>query len=687
MIQNTTILMISQNHVNFFFQHMGWVSIILCTIDLFSLWFNKQGMASFSPVSILSDASSLPYLSPNASPWPEQKEEDLPSSESNECPEVVIESFLHCLLCGKEMRRPIMLPCLDNFCLDCLRDSHNQQQQNRDRQRRNEEEEKRERRRQRVAAGDDLSCSVPVEGGSPVPVRSRLGSSLSHVSSLEDSSDGGNTSITSTSSSSKQLANLFRCPLNSCHQVVRNVSLDDVEQLDNLSVNLPLQNIERTVSIKEELPHGHIKCDCGKVAVGVCYNKDCNNQPFCAECQKIHLRDRKVHAIAHPDTLAAGEGRNSITHDDDAVSAVISESSNGRQYSKGSASRHNTIAWKDLKQSDILCHHHGKPMNLYCYDHDEVICESCTFVNQFHRFCRRIEFAVDIYEIEKDTTHDNLANIEELHKCVQSAIKITKELVKALEFKNKHIKESINLRYDRLITQLHEHKEELLNKCDTLFYLKETELNEHLQMLNHVSESFVRCILFVSWFMGTALPSEFMMLNTQINQRLVELISTRSASDYQYSPVEDDCIFFREKNQFDMSNAIGRVYSTPSVKNFSLVRKRSSPLLVNRPVNFKVVVHDAIRNELFLSRSSMPLLHATLKHVDEEETSQGYVVKDRSSGRYSVMVYPNRSGKHELCVYHPMRPPYDKCYVGHRESYIITIHDSSLTSFPFHPHP
>ena len=560
-----------------------------------------------------------------------------------------LKPYITCPGCGQDLKVPIILPCLHNFCMECLRREHELQRQ--------EQEERRQEEAQ-----VDRNRDVINEPDKQLNLSSNEGDRNEHRNSNESIEVGRRTVMLTINedplpASNITDSNFFCCPL--CRSVMTNVALDDMDDLGNLIINAPLQNIERTISLKKDLPQGLVKCDCGNVAVGVCYNKNCSNRPFCGDCLKYHLRDKKMHAIAFPDD---GE----------------SESSGDSGQSIGGSHGHEKMSWKDLKQSDILCEEedHGYCKNLYCVDHDEVICRACTWVNSSHRGCNRIERTQDVYDDWIRVTNEKLDVVEEINSHFKAAIITMQEMKRALADKVKMVTESINNTCKNLKQKLENQKDELLSQCDVLLNHKTHELDQHLELLNRVSATFKRHIDTVDWLKNMTIKSEFMILKTQINQRSDELVSTYS--NYQCDPIEDDCIFFEENTTFNISNAIGQVYSTPSVKNFTL-----SPLtspVAHQPSYFAVVTHDALSNKII--SHNLPELCATIRHVNEDRIETGFVKKDRKSGQYHIAVIPSRSGQHELCVYQPLRRPFDRCYVGGKR-YTIFINEETLMPYLF----
>ena len=541
---------------------------------------------------------------------------------------------LVCPSCNKKLKNPKTLSCLHSFCNECLRNSYQQQQ------------------RQQVEL-DNVDVNDVA----------------SNASEQQDDNDDDNeedqlvesdfqdcqTTIPSDTISdrwsrghhSNMFRNYFSCPLDDCDTITR-VSLDkDVEELSIIEINAPLSNIERTLTLKEDIPKGCVLCEgCElETAIGVCYNKKCNNRPFCGSCLEVHLRENRTekHCIAYPNPPCCSlEGGN----EEDVKQNDLKD-------------------WKDLKQGEIFCtdkDHEDCIRNIYCAVHDKVICLRCTALHTHHADCKDRYATDDIYPECCDQTKRLLEQVVGIHGHFKGATATTAAIQKALVMKSENVKESINNRYEDLKMQLQNQRDDLLRNTGRILELKSNELNEHLKMLDQVSAKLAESIDFVTDFIGTAIPSDFMMMKTQINNRLDELLVRYS--NYHFTPLENDCIYLKENKHFDMANAIGCVFSTPSSKRFHIRQLTTSPI-ENQPSYFVVAARDILRTNLSLG-AQRPELRVTIRPVGEEEWLHGYITFDRGIGKYVVMVNPNRSGVHEVSIFEPLGPPYDRWLCGGR---------------------
>ena len=552
--------------------------------------------------------------------------------------------YLTCPCCEEELTAPITLPCFHSFCLKCLKSSHNTQRQR--------EEERRASKRDEEIAKQQGIEQEGVQDFSIKGLQSDYHTIPNdHVLREEEIECNRNPVF-------------FCCPLEKCYGVT-NVPLGSNVRLNDLKINSSLLNIVHTLSMKKGLPQGRVACgSCGNTAIGVCYNKDCNNHPYCGDCLEFHLRDNKRHSIAYPtDTV---NGQPAMTHSPNSSPPTISTQNQNTNYSRAG-----NIAWEDLKQCDVLCEfedHERFFRNLYCKEHDDVICLACTGNGGLHRRCDDIAKTREIYDECLAVTNEKLNKVEKLHDYFRAAIRTTEEVKRALEAKVVTVKESVEARYAILDQELKSHRERLLKNCDSVYNHKTDELRQHLEILNRIFGTLEHSVLFVNQFNQLAIPSEFMMLKMQIDERLDELASKYSR--YKCETREDDCIFLEENKQFTFVNAIGRVFSTPSVKKFTISATTNIPV-ARQPVYLTVTTRDVIGNEL-LCHTTMPKICATIRHIDDSENERIKGTVERDQGKYYVMVFPSRSGWHEICVYQPLDAPYDKCFVGGKK-YIINV--------------
>lgn len=578
--------------------------------------------------------------------------------------EDTLDEFLVCPSCDKHLITPYTLPCLHSFCMTCLKANHQSQ-------RRVQEDLLRARDEELSMSG--VSTHEDVQSFSIAGLQANY-----HCISMDSTYEEERGVATQS--------RYFRCPLDTCRGLTT-IPLSNPERLKDLEVNEPLCNIQHTLSMKCDLPRGRVKCrSCGtRVAIGVCCNKDCNNQPYCGHCLKFHLSDNRAHSIVYPDGTAPSGAENGVggaesrgAHEDTPKPISSPGSGTGSEHAHieieedtGSVQYRNRGGFSNLKQCDILCKFEGHERffrNLYCEDHQKVICLACTASGGKHRRCEDIVGTGDKYEEGVATTERKLTEMEKMHDYFKAAIKTTEEVKRALEDKVDKVKESIEDRYNMIIEQLTAHRDDLLSKCDTIYRHKTEELEQHLVILNRVAEKCKHSINYSTKIKDWAIASEFMMLKRQIDRRLNDL--TGRYSKYRCETNEDDCIFLEENNDFSTVNAIGRVFSTPSVKNFKI--SAITPLPTARQSFYlSVTIHDSVGNKL-LCHSMMPKLQATIRHVEDDEVTQGYVDRDSSKGCYNVMLYPGRTGHHELCIFQPLNPPYDRYIVGGKK-YIIDI--------------
>ncbi len=583
------------------------------------------------------------------------QQDDHPGDPDGEGETSQLNSFkkhLTCLLCDKLFENPKTLFCLHSFCEECLQKVVEEALL---RQRVPQRGEEDERLGQEGEANDDneendLFIDGEFEDYMTIPASDNSAGLTEGVIDDEDVVLGNN-------------PNYFHCPLEDCDGSTQ-VPLTDIGELSIIQVNVPLCNIERTMIIKEDLPKGRVLCEScqERAAIGVCCNLTCNNRPFCGDCLEIHLRERRKeqHCIVYPKPPG---------------SSTSLESSMSEQNEANGKSKKD---WEHLKQSDVFCSHdgHGDCLrNIYCRDHDEVICMMCTALHTHHAGCNNRYSTKDIYPECYNTTETTLKRVCELHDNFKGALVTTGAIENALVENVKRVKESVVAKYEELKTELQNQRDELIRKANRVLDLKSRELNDHRNMLTRVSSTFSRSIDFVMDFMATAIPSEFMMLKTQINNWLGEL-ETRY-TNYHRTPLENDCIYFKKSN-IDMSNAIGQVYSTPSTKKFHIHPLTPVPT-AHHPSYFIVTARDIIRTNVhFLT--SLPELRVTIRHLNDAVGIEGFISCDKKNGKYMVTVCPYKSGRHEICIFEPMKPPYDKCFIGGRKI-IVNVSNAGLLPF------
>ena len=561
-------------------------------------------------------------------------------------------THLLCPSCKDLLTEPKTLSCLDSFCAGCLLREQEEQRHERERELREAEDQERRNLERQVEDGE--------------PLDDRDDESIEIGYGDEEINESLHSPLTIGSRSSIVDPDSFLCPLPGCNTGT-GIPLHDQQGLKNLPRNHSLVNMRRTLELKEKLPRGEVVCGACEdaAAIAVCNNKECGNRPFCGECLKGHLRDKqnKEHLVVYPNPPDPDPN--------------------------GGGSAGQTLDWKRFRQCEWYCHIHNCLMDVYCEDHDEVICIKCGVFENYHGRCRK-NGTPDIHNGFLEEMERKLDAVKQLHEEFEAAIITSNAVKRALIVKRDTVNELITDRCDSLIQQLQTQRDDLIRRTNRICDLKTRELNEHLAMLNRISGNITRSLIFTERFARTAIPSEFMFLKTQINNRLDDLVN--QFRNYNLLPADDDIIYLEKNNSFDLTGAIGRVYSTPCIKKFH-IHPRPTRLRAQNPHFFTVTSRDILGTEL-MQHERLPRLFVTLRPlVDGANPIMGVVDGNHSTGRYAIGVFPHTTGRHELCIYHDFHCPhhnqfncdcnntlYNRHLVGGRK-FNVEVIDSGLVLF------
>lgn len=548
---------------------------------------------------------------------------------------------LNCPLCGNHFTEPRTLPCLDSFCSGCLNQNIREKVEE---WRKLAVEREEECRRRQVEEEQDQSDDEQDQSDEE-----------DEHSTIPSQSSPVNTPSISTVDS---LVNYFqyRCPLGCECDTGINVDEDGtVQEPGYPRLNSVIVNLIHTFELREKVPKGTIICgECqlpDSVAIAICNNEECANKPLCGPCLEHHLRasTTREHRIVH-------------------ASASVQERDSGAKPDPDPPDE-----WKHFPRRSWYCHEHPtNPVDRYCKDCDEVICRDCSDIASRHRRCPNVDMAETYCEEEYAPIVQKIDDVEKLQNKFEAGIKNVEAITEGLHERRDFIIASVTEHCDNLIQDLQSQRDDLIQQTREICDLKTRQLTEQQKMLQRVSETFVRSLDFIRDIVNAAIPVEFMFLKTQLKERLNYLIS--HYTNYDRIPNDNEYIYFYLNSTFNTNGAIGIVYSTPCVEEFTMCNFPRR-LRARKLYSFQVITRDIFRTRV-RGRELLPL-QATVTHMegntlgedddsyssDGQESLECFVHHDNDNGVYTVYMFLATSGCYRVSVYSPQPPPINRLYV------------------------
>ena len=538
-----------------------------------------------------------------------------------------VEGFCHehivCKQCNNVCVDPVVLKCLHTYCLKCLPKGQND----------NEKEEE-----------QDGGGEGEVEGGGEEGEEGEGGVRVVEVIFEEDdgqadsgevqaqqrqgiSRDDEEAEIQSHHSDDDNDVRKKEASVSeeeeSCvpHKVYGNENLScphDCAYDAGVQVNQPLSNIIRAAKLKEKLPQGQVKCgNCEEdTAKWICNDPKCGNMPLCEICYGAHIRSKQTR--------------------DHQVVKIDPEKDWWR-----SVNRH---TWHCSKHPDYL-------VDMYCPHHDIVMCHKCCTIEHRGSSCT----VSDVRESYNGTLDDRLKRlqkVEELNDRFKAALRSGVTIKRNLDTKRDDAIKVVNDRYQRLMEQLTNERDEVIAKANSICDLKKKEIDDHQETLKRVTETLEESLSFVKDYSEIANPTEYMFLKTQLNQRLDDL--HEHYSKFDLSPADDDELLLRLSNE-DLPPMLGEVYSTPCVKMFKYDCHQDSAVIIVKCCDI---------SGGHVSLCVLPELKAvvTTRNGSIADGIKCKVKPDHSKGQYKIFV-SSFQGEGTLHTFQPRPYPHNQYYM------------------------
>ena len=385
-----------------------------------------------------------------------------------------------------------------------------------------------------------------------------------------------------------------------------------------VQVNQPLSYIIRAAKLKEKLPQGEVKCgNCEEdTAKWICNDPKCGNMPLCEICYRAHMRSKQTR--------------------DHQVVEVDPEKD----------------WWKSLNRHTWYCSRHPDYLvDMYCLHHDIVMCHKCCTIEHRGSSCT-VSDVHESYNGTFDGRLERLQKVEELNDRFKAALHSGETIKRSLDTKRDDVIEIVNDRYQRLIDQLTNERDEAIAKANSICDLKKKEIDDHQETLKRVTETLEESLSFVKDYSEIANPTEYMFLKTQLNQRLDDL--HEHYSKFDLSPADDDELLLKLSNE-DLPPMLGEVYSTPCVKMFKYDCHQDSMVITVKCCDISG------------GRVSQPLLPELKAVVTTRNGSIADAIKckvkpDRSNGQYKISV-PFFRGKGTIHIFQPRPYPHNQYYI------------------------
>ena len=435
----------------------------------------------------------------------------------------------------------------------------------------------------------------------------------------------------------------FACPVDGCGESTgRSILIygnDRIEWSNELR-NSSLQNMVHSVCFKNRLAKHEEFCDAcpGKIAVAVCIDESDSDLSLCQDCLERHQ-------------------------------------------SVCSTSKHKIISIPELSESSVVegipkSLHHRAPfcqihrnnrIRMYCPDHSTVVCLICACTATEvggHEQCPG-KFDVEVHpdsgqgQQHRQQFDEKVQRMTTLRQEFGKAIRNTNLVKKSLDMYYHVLLKEICCRCEKLQQKLEEQREELIAQSQQIYNLKQLELNSHLEMLNEVKSNIGDSLEWIKKFTKAAIPADFFLLKKKMENRMDSLITQSrlymSEGDSKHPDVflANDVIQYDFNDEMTIEDAMGEVYSTPCLRNFSV--------LEGKPV--RLACKDIFGTCLY---KDLPKLEAAL--LPYELSDQGdnimrgivcSVILHPEHGIYTFFVDAQvQPGSYHLLISHPNPPAY-----------------------------
>ena len=590
-------------------------------------------------------------------------------------PLVGFHEHLTCHLCKSLVNNPIMLPCLCRVCKNCLENhchnvaastsiqhAHDHDVQGARAQARDESLVQDGKRQSESDIEDsvvltdiDFDTSVEehdvygLENFTDQEHNSRASSVLSDVHRKPESIGTGGTRYMRV-----------RCPFGCANSTGIEVNLDNNSITGMPPVNRYLDHLKWEYDLEERLAAGQQQCtNCirGNIAIAVCKQQDCPNNPLCMECLASHITTVRTreHVIVHVSELRKEEDK--VT--------------NGDKVPLPRGPKYKVL--KGVQMKPWFCDFHkDEIVKYYCEEHEEVFCSGCAIaamqrVDNSHSLFHRINdhhncIKYDVnnkYESEWNTPdgHPLLKKLTEAQDILsefEAAEQNMKTMKKSLKSRYKQVCEDIESHCNEIIEQVKLEKELLLRKAARICKRKNQRLKDHIAVVQRMQKPFRRSIPFIEDFIYTsaAVPVQYYFLKKQIIDHLEFLCS--EYKNHLKKPQEDATIVF-DPNNITIHNNIGKVYSTPCVKEFQVVNLPNELYAFN-PYCFTVNARDILQTRVC---GALPRLSVVIRpnHEAREQEMRGLVRRNTGEGIYTVTLFPPAPGEYKVYLYKHLPAP------------------------------
>ena len=544
-----------------------------------------------------------------------------------------------CKQCNKVCVDPVMLPCLHTYCSLCL-----------SAQRRNEDSREERKEVEKGAAGEgDAGGGVLQE--EQIEVHNEANGeegNRQHNEEQEIEVIQRNEDQIIARDNEEEVEIQTQCSENddsdnevrdkeadvqgkgeSCvpHIVYGNENLScphDCARNAGVQVNQPLSNIIQAAKLKEKLPQGEIKCENCEIntAYWICNDQKCGNMPLCERCYEQHGIDKrsKHHQVVKIDP--------------------------------------EKDCWRILNRHTWYCSKHPDYLvDMYCPRHDKVVCHKCCTIDHHSSKCK-VKDVDEFYANSFDERLERLQKVEELNDRFKAALHSGEIIKRSLDTKRDNAIQVVNDRYQHLIDQLTNERDEAIAKANSICDLKKKEIDDHQETLKRVTETLEESLSFIKDYSEIANPTEYMFLKTQLNQRLDDL--HKRYSKFDLLPADDDELSLKLSNEDLPCIMLGEVYSTPCVKMF----KRDHHQKLNASTVITVECRDISGGHVSLR--VLPELKAvvTTRNGSIADGIDCEVKPDRSNGRYKISVPPfTKKCERTIHIFQPRPYPHNQYYI------------------------
>ena len=301
--------------------------------------------------------------------------------------------------------------------------------------------------------------------------------------------------------------------------------------------------------------------------------------------------------------------------------------------------------YEALYRRPLYCKHERKELecvDFYCPECDTFLCGLCNIQEEEQHETLDI---LELAERHKARIEEKIAIIRGKSREIQVGIQNTEEMMAEVDARVESMKEKVNAKVANLVHILMDHGQDMLEELEALRSEKKERLSSQRRKLEVLLTQTTSSLEFAESLIERDFPAEVVMLQEQVNSRLVEMedlmVDTR--------PVESSAVDYIPNSSVVRileSSFLGHIFvsSTDPLSSFAEgmgVRYA----FVGEEAAFTVTTRD-IKGNVCFSRAD----HITVHIMSQDGERVEAEVENKENGIYEVAYNPKFPGNQTLAI-------------------------------------